>query len=163
MYTSTSALFDPQYSRYSWSVAVASAGLLMYSTVLLVFLAHSSASALVQRPLSPTRSESPANRTVSPETKWRGVNRKTRKRTPRSRTAFRPKELFRRIIWGNPFMAAINHWRWFFVSAFSASLLPGSSPMQRSSHGGRGVHGVIEGGYRADLIVENNVELKSVE
>jgi len=35
--------------------------------------------------------------------------------------------------------------------------------MQRSSHGGRGVHGVIEEGYRADLIVENNVELKSVE
>ena len=35
--------------------------------------------------------------------------------------------------------------------------------MQRSSHGGRGVHGVIEEGHRVDLIVENNVELKSVE
>ncbi len=35
--------------------------------------------------------------------------------------------------------------------------------MERSSHGGRGVHGVIAEGYRADLIVENNVELKSVE
>ena len=103
MYTSTSALFDPQYCRYSWSVEVASAGLLMYSRVLLVFLAHSYATALVQRPLSPTRSESPANRTVSPEAKWRGVNRETRKRTPRNRMAFRPKELFRRFIWGKPF------------------------------------------------------------
>ena len=35
--------------------------------------------------------------------------------------------------------------------------------MQRSSRGGRGVHRVIEEGYRADLIVEHNVELKSVE
>src|SRR5271165_6929504 len=35
--------------------------------------------------------------------------------------------------------------------------------MERSSHGGRGVHGVIEEGNRADLIVENNVELKSLE
>ena len=35
--------------------------------------------------------------------------------------------------------------------------------MQRSSHGGRSVHGVIEEGYRADLIVENNVERKSLE
>ena len=35
--------------------------------------------------------------------------------------------------------------------------------MERSSHGGRGVHGVIEEGNRADLIVENNVERKSVE
>src|SRR5271157_5076611 len=95
--------FDPQDCRYSWSVAVASAGLLMYSTVLLVFFAHSSATSLVQRPLLPTRSESPANRTVSPEAKWRGVNRETRKRTPRNRMAFRPKELFRRFIWGKPF------------------------------------------------------------
>ena len=35
--------------------------------------------------------------------------------------------------------------------------------MERSSHGGRGVHGVIEEGNRADLIVENNVALKSLE
>ena len=35
--------------------------------------------------------------------------------------------------------------------------------MKRSSHGGRGVHGVIEEGNRADPIVENNVELKSLE
>jgi hypothetical protein len=35
--------------------------------------------------------------------------------------------------------------------------------MERSSHGGRGVHGVIEEGNRADPIVENNVELKSLE
>ena len=35
--------------------------------------------------------------------------------------------------------------------------------MERSSRGGRGVDGVIEEGYRADLIVENNVELKSLE
>jgi hypothetical protein len=35
--------------------------------------------------------------------------------------------------------------------------------MERSSRGGRGVDGVIEEGYRADLIVENNVALKSLE
>src|SRR5271155_2110515 len=100
----------------------------MYSRVLLVFLAHSSATALVQRPLSPTRSESPANRTVSPEAKWRGVNRETRKRTPRSRTAFRPKESFRQFIWGKPFHGCNKPLEIFMLQRDIRTLPPSSSP-----------------------------------
>src|ERR1700693_5285107 len=97
----------------------------MYSRVLLVFLAHSSATALVQRPLSPTRSESPANRTVSPEAKWRGVNRETRKRTPRNRTAFRSKESFRRFI-GETFHGCNKPLEVIPCKLFFSSLVPPS-------------------------------------
>ena len=43
MNTSTSPLLAAQYCGYSWSVAEASFGRLMYSTLLPVFWAHSSA------------------------------------------------------------------------------------------------------------------------
>src|SRR5260370_41887997 len=116
--TSTSALLDPQYCRYICSVAVASAGLLMYSTVLLVFSAHSSATALVQRPLSPTRSESPANRTVSLKTTLSRQSCEKTTKPAKNRTAIRPKELFTRFMGRTPFIPVINHSKRLLVSAF---------------------------------------------
>ena len=61
----------------------------MYSTLLPVFWAHSSAAALVQRPPSPT-SESPANRIVAPKTV--GVINEATRSEPNHRTAFRLRE-----------------------------------------------------------------------
>src|SRR5580704_14862069 len=89
MKTSTSPLFAAQYCWNNWSVAEASLGRLMYSTLLPVFWAHSSAAALVQRPPSPT-SESPANRIVAPKTV--GVINEATTREPNHRRAFRLRE-----------------------------------------------------------------------
>src|ERR1700738_997282 len=97
MKMSTSPLFAAQYCWNNWSVAEASLGRLMYSTLLPVFCAHSSAAALVQRPPSPT-SESPANRMVAPAPKTVGVIKEATRSELNHRTAFRLRECFGEFI-----------------------------------------------------------------
>src|ERR1700722_15587729 len=89
MKMSTSLLLAAQYCWNNWSVAEASLGRLMYSTLLPVFWAPSSAAALVQRPPSPT-SESPANRMVAPKTV--GVIKEATASELNHRRAFRLRE-----------------------------------------------------------------------
>src|SRR6201987_206060 len=100
MKTSTSPLFAAQYCWNNWRVAEASLGRLIYSTLLPVFCAHSSAAARVQRPPSPT-SESPANRTVAPAPKTVEVIKEATASEQNHRRAFRPLECFWKSIGGD--------------------------------------------------------------
>src|SRR5580693_7960461 len=92
----------------------------MYSTLLPVFWAHSSAAALVQRPPSPT-SESPANRTVAPKTA--GVIKEATTTEPNHRRAFRLRNCIWESIGGD-----LSRWEVNLLSINRAKICMSSEP-----------------------------------
>src|SRR5271166_88840 len=83
---STSGLFAAQYCWNNAKVAEKSLGRPIYSSLLPVFLAHSSDTAWYQGPTALLASGSPTNRTVTPAPKAGGVRREAKKATPSIRT-----------------------------------------------------------------------------
>ena len=84
-----------------------SLGRLIYSSLLPVFLAHSSDTARVQRPPSPP-SDSAANRTVTPALKANGVRSEAKKARPSIRTTPSLKEGANGFIGDNLFQLRSN-------------------------------------------------------